>query len=316
MFYRVLRGPFRDAYSAERRKDILPRRYVLNQYRTGRLFLGKECRIFLIVGLFQGLEILIFHTKCYVFLQVFLLASVGFGGERNREGSEVCSSQTTPPLAQESPWRYEQQELLGWKLHIRRELIENQAEAAKLKLALEILQKQLEQIVRVVPGDCVAKLQRVPLWFSPVYPDEQPRAEYHPGAGWLKEHRRDPAMAKGVEFSNVGIFEAEYRRMPNFALHELAHAYHDQCLEAGFSNPEIQEAFERAKKSGSYERIEQRLGDGSARQTRAYGMSNPAEYFAESTEAFFSTNDFFPFTREQLKEHDPAMDRLLEKLWK
>ena len=153
MFYRVLRGPFRDAYSAERRKDILPRRYVLNQYRTGRLFLGKECRIFLIVGLFRGLEILIFHTKCCVFLQVFLLASVGFDGEGNREGSEVCSSQTTPPQAQESPWRYEQQELLGWTLHIRRELIENQAEAAKLKLALEILQKQLEQIVRVVPVD-------------------------------------------------------------------------------------------------------------------------------------------------------------------
>jgi hypothetical protein len=268
------------------------------------------------VRLFQGTNILILNTKCYVLFQVFLLANIGFGGERNRDGSEGCFSQATPPQVQESPWRYEQQELLGWKLHIRRELIENQAEAAKLKLALEILQKQLEQIVRVVPGDCVTKLQRVPLWFSPVYPDEQPRAEYHPGAGWLKEHRRDPAMAKGVEFSNVGIFEAEYRRMPNFALHELAHAYHDQCLQAGFSNPEIQEAFERAKKSGSYERIEQRLGDGSARQTRAYAMSNPAEYFAESTEAFFSTNDFFPFSREQLKEHDPAMDRLLEKLWK
>jgi hypothetical protein len=225
---------------------------------------------------------LILHTKYCVFLQVFLLACIGFGGEWNRDGSEGCFSQVTPPEVQESPWRYELQELLGWKLHIRRELIENQAEAAKLKLALEILQKQLEQIVRVVPGDCVAKLQGVELWFSPVYPDEQPRAEYHPGAGWLKEHRRDPAMAKGVEFSNVGIFEAEFRRMPNFALHELAHAYHDQCLQAGFSNPEIQEAFERAKKSGSYERIEQRLGDGSARQTRAYAMSNPAEYFSRS----------------------------------
>ena len=114
---------------------------------------------------------MILHTKYCVFLQVFLLACIGFGGEWNRDGSEGCFSQATPPEVQESPWRYEQQELLGWKLHIRRELIENQAEAAKLKLALEILQKQLEQIVRVVPGDCVAKLQRVELWFSPVYPE-------------------------------------------------------------------------------------------------------------------------------------------------
>ena len=39
------------------------------------------------------------------------------------------------------------------------------------------------------------------------------------------------------------------------------------------------------------------------------------EYFAESTEAYFSRNDFFPFTREELKKHDPAMFELLAKLW-
>jgi hypothetical protein len=39
------------------------------------------------------------------------------------------------------------------------------------------------------------------------------------------------------------------------------------------------------------------------------------EYFAETTEAFFSRNDFFPFTREELKQHDPEMEKLLEQLW-
>jgi hypothetical protein len=39
-------------------------------------------------------------------------------------------------------------------------------------------------------------------------------------------------------------------------------------------------------------------------------LSNPMEYFAEATEAFFSRNDFFPFTREErallaLVEHAP-----------
>jgi hypothetical protein len=44
-------------------------------------------------------------------------------------------------------------------------------------------------------------------------------------------------------------------------------------------------------------------------------MSNAMEYFAECTEAFFSTNDFFPFHRSQLAQHDPEMFALLQTLW-
>ena len=29
----------------------------------------------------------------------------------------------------------------------------------------------------------------------------------------------------------------------------------------------------------------------------------------------FSRNDFFPFTRDELKQHDPGMEQLLAKLW-
>jgi len=213
----------------------------------------------------------------------------------------------------DSKWEYQETKLLGWKVHIRKELRESEPE--KLAKAMVLLEKQLDEIVRVVPGPAVEKLRRIPLWLSPVYPGEQPRCEYHPGAGWLKEHGRDPAMEKGVEFSNIGIFEAEYRRMPNFALHELAHAYHDQYLDQGFSNPQVSELYRKAKDSGKYEQVEQRFGDGRSANTRAYALSNPAEYFAESTEAYFSTNDFFPFTREQLEKHDPQIAQLLGELW-
>src|SRR6185437_16062338 len=106
---------------------------------------------------------------------------------------------------------------------------------------------------------------------------------------------RDPAMARGIEFTNVRIFEAETRRMPSFALHELAHAYHDQVLR--FDNAEIKAAYERAKSAGTYERVEQRFGDGRSAEARAYALANPREYFAETAEAFFSRNDFYPFTR-------------------
>ncbi|MBA4064410.1 MAG: heme-binding protein [Isosphaera sp.] len=44
-------------------------------------------------------------------------------------------------------------------------------------------------------------------------------------------------------------------------------------------------------------------------------MTTAMEYFAETTEAYFSRNDFFPFTRDELRKHDPDMFELLGKLW-
>ncbi len=44
-------------------------------------------------------------------------------------------------------------------------------------------------------------------------------------------------------------------------------------------------------------------------------MGSPQEYFSELTEAYFGKNDFFPFTRDELKQHDPAGFALMEEAW-
>ena len=218
------------------------------------------------------------------------------------------------PHAPEPMSLYETRSIRGWKVLIARDLLLREPQA--LAQALELLEQQLDEIIRVVPKSAVEKLQRVPLYFNSEYPGASPKAEYHPGAGWLREHQRDPAMAKAVEFTNVRIFAAETNRMPNFVLHELAHAYHDRELPQGFGNPQIQAAFARAKDSGKYDKVERYNGLRRPRTVeRAYAMTNPMEYFAETTEAYFSRNDFFPFDREQLRKHDPEMFDLLGKLW-
>lgn len=203
---------------------------------------------------------------------------------------------------------HETKNLSGWTLHISPKI-----DAAAWNKALPLLQAQLDEIIRVVPAQAVAELQKVPLWINPEYPNVPPRAEYHPGAGWLKDNGRAPAMAKGVEFTNVRIFEAETRRMPNFALHELAHAFHDRVL--GFENAQIEAAYQKAKAAGLYDRVQRQDGEGRKRLDRAYALTNAKEYFAECTEAFFTKNDFFPFTRDELQKHDPEMFDLLTQLW-
>ena len=202
----------------------------------------------------------------------------------------------------------------GWKIHINKILL-SEANLPATEKALSLLKVQLDEIIRVVPAPAVVELKKVPMYFSPTYPGIRESAEYHPGAEWLKDNGRDPTMGKGVEFTNIAVFEEDTRRMPNFALHELAHAYHDLVLPQGSENAAILAAYGNAKAGGGYARVERTDADGNKRMEVAYAISHPAEYFAESTEAFFVRNDFFPYTRKELEKHDPGMAALIAKLW-
>ncbi|MFM9057737.1 MAG: hypothetical protein ACKOSQ_01180 [Planctomycetaceae bacterium] len=208
----------------------------------------------------------------------------------------------------------ETRRIRGWNVLVSRALLA--AEPRETARALELMEAQLAEIEKVVPAAAAAELRKVPLYVMPEYPGVGPGAEYHPEAGWLRDHGRDPVMARAVEFTNVRVFEADTERMPNFVLHELAHAYHHRVLPDGFDNAEIKAAFDRAKAGGGYDAVERWFGNGKPNtREQAYAMTAVPEYFAETTEAFFSRNDFFPFTRDELRRHDPAMHDLLAKLW-
>ena len=90
---------------------------------------------------------------------------------------------------------------------------------------------------------------------------------------------------------------------------ELAHAYHHQVL--GYDQPDIKAAFQRAVEGKSYESVLRFDGH----HGRHYALNNDQEYFAETTEAYFATNDFYPFVRAELGEHDPEMAKVLRKVW-
>ena len=124
-------------------------------------------------------------------------------------------------------------------------------------------------------------------------------------------------MAKTVEFSNTLNFERETMRMPNFALHELAHAYHNHLL--GDDHPAILKAYKVAKKSGRFYQLPRRTGDpkNPLKNSKGptYAMTNQMEYFAEATEAYFGENDITPYDRASLREIDPEIIPILEKVW-
>ncbi|WP_158623463.1 RICIN domain-containing protein [Corallococcus sp. CA053C] len=219
---------------------------------------------------------------------------------------------TIPVIASAATPTYQTQSIEGWTVNIDTRL--PAANKAATDRAVVLLTAQLKEIVRVVPAGPVVQLRKVKLWLSPLYPNTPARAEYHPSPIWLSQNGRNPAMAQGIEITNVLVYEAESQRMPLFVLHELAHAYADQVL-AG-SAAEIKAAFDRAVASKGYDAVQRFNGPGFPMSTeRAYAMVSAGEYFAETTEAFFGRNDFQPFTREELTRMDPTMSALLQKVW-
>lgn len=49
---------------------------------------------------------------------------------------------------------------------------------------------------------------------------------------------------------------------------------------------------------------------------RHYGLTDPKEFFAEMTEAYFGVNDFYPFNRAELRGSQPELYQLLDEIWR
>jgi hypothetical protein len=200
-----------------------------------------------------------------------------------------------------------QQNVEGWTVHIDTRLLGAEKELGRR--TLKALANKLYDVKLVMPTKQLLSLQKVPIW---VDLDHELRVmQYHPSPRWLKEHGYDPNMAKSVHIPNVRRFVEGLRsnEQPWVVLHELAHAYHDRVL--GFDDPRIKEAYEQAAKRGQYESVLHISG----KTKRHYALTDHKEYFAEATEAFFGTNDFYPFVRAELKQHDPTLYKLLEEVW-
>ncbi len=234
----------------------------------------------------------------------------GFGASsgQRREGIDLPDRIAPPQLDFDAIEGYTHRRLEGWDLLVSDRLLQSEPET--IRQALGLLAGQLRKVVDRLPPAVVQRLQKVPIWVSPRYPDQPPRAEYHPDRQWLERQGRPAEMAHCIEISNVDILAKECIRMPMLLLHELAHAYHHQVL--GFDYAPIVQAFERAKQAGLYQRV--RRGNG--RMEKAYALTNHKEYFAECSEAFWGENDFFPFIRAQLERYDPTMAELLARVWR
>jgi dipeptidyl-peptidase-4 len=235
-------------------------------------------------------------------------ASVDPVGQEDKEGREALPAR----IDAETPQTFFDPVLRlmeGWTVRVDPVLLEGR-HAEEGGRALTMLANHLQRIRILVPQPQLGDLQKVGIWIEWDHPRLH-SMQYHPSQRWLVANRHDPRLVKQVHITQARdlLSRSEMLKHPAVILHELAHGYHDQVL--GFEHPEIVAAYERAKEAGIYEDVLLYTGE----RVRHYGLSNHKEYFAEGTEAYFYRNDFHPFVRAELREFDPMLHDLLERIW-
>lgn len=224
--------------------------------------------------------------------------------------------QRPPAVAETPPPRavsYESRELAGFTIKVNREFIEKNP--ALLDRVLIQLHADLNEIAHLVPAPAAEALHSVTVWVE----IQGLKAVGHEGHGlcchwsprWLADHGLPVEKAGGVEIINPDDYLTWRRGQPYMLFHEFAHAYHWRI--AG-KDDEIGRVYKVAMDKHLYDAVPRNslpLGQ----TTKAYAATNDHEYFAELSEAYFAVNDFYPYTREQLRAHDPEGLALVERLW-
>ena len=238
---------------------------------------------------------------------------------------EPPTSELEAPSCELPPWPpemtedegYLRFELCGWTVYMSEALYADESRAASTYAALAY---DLGMVASLLPPTAVEFLRATNFWMELDLSFEYEDAlsgVYHPEGDYLCEQGLPLKWARGIHFGVADEYLYDAVCQPAMVLHELAHAWHHQRHHE--DHAQLREAYQAAKDTRLYEGLENR----ECACPGSYAMKNEFEYFAELSEAYFSTgepprgwfNEYYPFTHEQLQVHDPAGFAAVEAAW-
>jgi dipeptidyl-peptidase-4 len=201
---------------------------------------------------------------------------------------------------------YERRNVRSFPVYVAPEF--RSRDPALLQQCLEVLESNARQVEEAVPAPARNKISNTPIWLEYEVDRSYGGVYFNSHSlGWLTANGVGLAKANSIQFNSSLALMLGHRQNP--LLHELAHAYHDLVLSNSYR--QIWVAFEGARLSGRYNGVRHSSG----RWERSYAIVDHHEFFAVLTEAYFATSDFFPFTRDDLKEFDPSGYKAISDAW-
>jgi hypothetical protein len=223
----------------------------------------------------------------------------GAGGQSTQEGPRRSGSL---PASE-----YVLRPIRGFDVRVAPSLIDGEEDDVGAR-ALDALDRDLGDVLDQTPAARHAFLRSVPIFLGVADP-VAPCACYHPSASWLERNGFDPAKEQAVEITSARTYLDWRRHQASMVLHELAHALMHQ--EVWSERRRVEAALAAVRERGIYDRTLRWSGA----EDRHYALNDLNEYFAETTEALYGVNDFYPFVRAELLEVDPLGAALVQSLW-
>jgi len=179
---------------------------------------------------------------------------------------------------------HEVRSIQGWTVHLDKNLLSDERRNEREE-ALELLEIHLVRIRKILRKKNVRRIQQIPIVLD-LRHDELSSMQYHPSAGWLRNHGYPEEMEHMVHIPRVKRFTSRSLLMnqPMVVMHELAHGYHDRVL--GFDHDKIESLFERVRASGRLDEVFHVSG----KKKRHYALKDIKEFFAEMTEAYLGSD--------------------------
>ena len=213
----------------------------------------------------------------------------------------------SPAHAEDRPY-FELREINGWTVHVSRKALDDHPE--ETEAALEHMRQQFYQLTRVVPASGVAGLRQVPIWLAAG--EDKLGIAFHPQRRWLTgQGYQPPPMRSQIGIMSGKLYLHESLRQPWLIFHELTHGFDWFVLGNSRTYGSDQRNYRRALDEGLYDNALH----WNSRMRKPYHATNKMEFFAETSEAFFGTNDIFPFVRAELRDHDPETYKALGATW-
>lgn len=171
------------------------------------------------------------------------------------------------------------------------------------------IEAHLALVSKALPAAALRSLRKTRIW---VEWRTKPGAavEFHSSMSWILSNRRNPDKFGGIVINNTQDFVKWSKSgHDSILLHELAHAYLHSLSD--YEQLLVHLAYLSAVESGKYEAVRHENGQ----TLRAYALTDTQEYFAELSEGYFHRNDFFPFSRDEVKAHDEEGHAMLLRAW-
>jgi hypothetical protein len=129
---------------------------------------------------------------------------------------------------------------------------------------------------------------------------------------WLSDHCNNPIKAGHIEVYCARDYIEWRSCQPMMLLHEHSHGLERTKGQA--TSQLIQAVYQRVVcQQGKYQCVEYLKHGG--QQMKAYAATDYREYFAETSEALFGINDYYPFNRQELEQYDPEGLEMVITIW-